>query len=154
MTDIRIIQTTIADLAAEPAWRALIDEYSAEASVKGMPKPREKLESYAQLESAGILRAFGAYDDKNLVGLITVLTPNMPHYGIPMSVTESYFVARSHRKLGIGARLRSIAEDTARSLGSPGLFISAPSGGDLEKILPLSGYAESNRVFFKKLTDD
>jgi len=43
-------------------------------------------------------------------------------------------------------------EAKARTLGSPGLLVSAPFEGALFKVLPRVGYVEANRIFFKKVT--
>ncbi len=51
-------------------------------------------------------------------------------------------------------KLLRAAEDLARRLGSPGLLVSAPYGGDLFKVLPRVGYVESNRVFFSRVANE
>lgn len=101
-----------------------------------------------------MLHVFSAATDFDLVGFITVLAPVLPHYGVPVAVSESFFVAKAHRKTGAGLKLLRAAEDMARSLGSPGLLVSAPFAGDLFHVLPHVGYVESSRIFFKKVRDE
>jgi GNAT superfamily N-acetyltransferase len=98
-----------------------------------------------------VLQTFGAYYGSLLVGFVTVLTHIMPHYGVPISITESFFVAGSHRKTGAGYKLLRAAERYAKDRGSSGLLISAPSGGRLAEVLPKAGYKETNVVYFKRL---
>jgi GNAT superfamily N-acetyltransferase len=146
-----VAASTIAALEAAPEIAALLAEYAAESAIDGLPPPAAKWETYRSLEAAGLLHVIGATVDGRLVGLITVLAPVLPHYGIPVAVSESFFVAADYRRTGAGLRLLRAAEDKARALGSPGLLVSAPFGGDLFRVLPRVGYAETNRVFFKKV---
>ena len=105
------------------------------------------------LEMHGVIHAFAALKDGELVGFITVLATPLPHYGIPVAVSESFFVAAEHRKGGAGLRLLSAAEKKAKELGSPGLLVCAPFDGRLFEVLPRCGYRETNRVFFKGFFD-
>lgn len=144
---------TVGEISAAPEFPALAAEYAAESAIDGLPPPAAKMATYRQLESAGALHAFAARLDEALVGFITVLAPVLPHYGVPVAVSESFFVARAHRGSGAGLRLLRAAEGKARALGSPGLLVSAPFEGTLFNVLPRVGYVETNRVFFKKVTD-
>jgi GNAT superfamily N-acetyltransferase len=78
-----------------------------------------------------------------------VLKPVIPHYGVAIAVTESFFVGKEYRKSGAGLKLLRAAE--AHAEGAPGLLVSAPVGGTLAEVLPHLGYRETNRVFFKEL---
>jgi GNAT superfamily N-acetyltransferase len=150
---IEIVPATIADLEAAPNIWALLTEYGAECAIDGMPAPAARAETYRQLEVNGLLHPIAAYKDGKLIGFITVLKAPMPHYSAMVAVTESFFVGRAHRKTGAGLRLLRAAEHKARELGSPGLLVSAPFEGDLFYVLPRIGYAETNRIFFKRLGD-
>jgi len=148
-----IDRSSVAAIAGAAEFAALAAEYAAEAAIDGLPPPAAKMETYRQLEAAGILHAFSALLDGGLVGFITVLAPVLPHYGVPIAVSESFFVAAAHRSTGAGLRLLQAAEGEARALGSPGLLVSAPFGGRLFEILPRRGYVETNRVFFRKVAN-
>jgi GNAT superfamily N-acetyltransferase len=147
-----VAPSTVAAIAGAREFAALAAEYAAESAIDGLPPPAAKMETYRQLERAGMLHAFGANLGDTLVGFITVLAPVLPHYGVPVAVSESFFVAQAHRSTGAGLRLLRAAEGKARTLGSPGLLVSAPFEGALFKVLPRVGYVETNRVFFKKVT--
>ena len=144
---------SIADIVAAAAFPRLAAEYERESLIDGMPPPAPDWNAYSALEAAGLLHGFAASVDGTLVGFIAVLKAKLPRYAGPVAVTESFFVASAHRRTGAGLRLLRAAEDKARALGCPGLLVSAPSGGVLAKVLPHRGYAETNRVFFKELTD-
>lgn len=144
---------SIADIVAAAAFPQLSAEYERESLIDGMPPPAPDWNAYSALEAAGLLHGFAASVDGTLVGFIAVLKAKLPRYAGPVAVTESFFVASAHRRTGAGLRLLRAAEDKARALGCPGLLVSAPSGGVLAKVLPRRGYAETNRVFFKELTD-
>jgi GNAT superfamily N-acetyltransferase len=150
---IEIVPTTIATLEAAPNIWGLLDEYGAESAIAGMPTPAVKVEAYRRLEAGGLLQAIAAHKDGELIGFITVLKAPMPHYSATVAVAESFFVAKAHRKTGAGLRLLRAAESKALELGSPGLLVSAPFEGDLFYVLPRVGYAETNRIFFKRLGD-
>lgn len=143
-------KVTRADVMDAPEFPALIADYAAESAIEGMPSPMVKLENYKALDGTGALHVFSAIDVGKLVGFITILAPILPHYGVTVAVSESFYLAPSHRGM-IGLRLMARAEAEALALGSPGLLICAPFGGKLFELLPKCGYVETNRVFFKRL---
>lgn len=144
-----VIRRTAASLIADADFTALRDEYAAECSLHGLPDPQEKLAMYQALDASGSFRAFGAYVDGCLVGFVTIIAPVLPHYGVAVAVAESLFVAFAHRKTGAGLALIRRAEDEARSMGSPAILFSSPSGGRLATLLPRIGYRETNRAYMK-----
>lgn len=147
MVDIRPCMISEIEQAANFA--ALLAEYAAESSIAGLPHPSAQMPMYHTLEAAGALVCFGAFQDGELLGFVLVLTHIMPHYGVGISTTESYFVASAHRKTGAGILLRHAAERHAQQRGSAGILISAPHGGRLAEVLTHSGYRQTNDVFFK-----
>ncbi len=140
-----LCRTTFPEIHAS----GLTAEYALECAMEGMPAPDMQIEQYNQMDAAGIIYPMGAYLDDRMIGFITVLSPVLPHYGVKVAVTESYFVGKEYRGTGAGAALREWAETHAAVTGCVGVLVSAPHGGDLEKVLPRCGYRESNRVFFK-----
>lgn len=151
MGSITIRPCTASEVINSPEFPALRAEYAAESAVHGLPGPAEKEVMYQLMEANGAFQLFGAFMGAELVGFVAVLAPVLPHYGIPIAVTESLFVAAAHRKTGAGMALIRQAERHAREIGSPGLLVSAPSGGRLCAILPRIGYHETNRAFLKQL---
>lgn len=146
----KIERTTVAAIEAFPTFAALLAEYAAESAIDGMPPPQARMPQYRQLEAAGVLHVIVAVEEAELVGFITVLAAPLPHYGMTVAVSESFFVAKAHRASMAGLKLLVAAEHLAEQLKSPGLLVSAPFGGKLADLLPRCGYAETNRVFFKK----
>lgn len=144
-----IKECTIAELLAAPNSAAILEAYAAECAIEGLPKPVAKLDMYKVLQESGGLRVIGAFIGDILAGYITILASIMPHYGIVIAVTESFFVAPAYRRTGAGLMLLNEAEAYAKSVGCPGLLVSAPFGGNLAEVLPHRGYEETNRVFFK-----
>ena len=127
----------------------LLLEYAAESAIKGLPPPSARLATYLTLEKIGSLVTFGAFVNENLLGFITVLSPVLPHYSVPVSVSESFFVAKAHRGTGAGLRLLHTAEKYVENAKSLGLLVSAPVEGSLIEVLPRVGYTEVSRVFFR-----
>lgn len=148
---IMVRKTTIAEVEENENFPNLAKEYAQESSIHGLPPPIEKIASYRVIESSGIFQTYGAFLGEMLVGFIAVLTPVIPHYGVAITVAESFFVGKAHRKTGAGLKLLRAAQEHARQKKSPGFFVSAPFGGILAEILPRLGYRETNRVFFKEL---
>ena len=145
---------TVAEIEAADTFGELLAEYGAESAIEGLPAPAAKMEVYRALEAAGALHAISATKDGALIGFITIVAPVLPHYSTIVAVSESFFVAKSQRKTGAGMRLLRAAENKARALGSSGLLVSAPFGGDLFKVLPRVGYREASRAFFKGFGDE
>lgn len=143
-------KATVSEITGDSNFSSLRDGYAAEASISGMPDPSDKMGMYLEIEKSGVFQAFAAFDDGKLVGFVATITPIIPHYGVAVTVTESLFVGAEYRKTGAGLKLIRAAEKHSKSVGSPGTFISAPSGGKLAEILPKMHYRETNRVFFKE----
>lgn len=143
-----------ADFEAATNVSELIDEYAAECAIDGMPPPRARLVLYRQLESSGAICALAGFDGEQLAGFVVVISTELPHYGRLVSTLESFFVGKAWRRTGLGLALLKRAEQVAREVGSPGLLVSAPAGGVLERVLPRVGYSHTNTVFFKRLADE
>ena len=139
------------DLEGEPNFQELLDEYAIEAGCAGMPKPNADIETYKKMELMGFLKCIGAFDGGKLIGFLTLVTTNMPHYKAQMSTSESYFVTKEHRGSGAGDQLRRAGERLAEGLGSIGILMSARIGSGLEVVLGLSGYGAVNKTYFKRL---
>lgn len=149
-----IKESSVDNLIADPSFADLLNNYANELAVKGLPHPKAKIEMYRQLEILGKIHPIAAYFDNILIGFVNVLMSENPHYGICIAVTESFFVLKKYRKTGAGIMLRREAELKAKSLSSPGIFISAPSGGNLAMFLEGSkDYKETGRTFFKEFAN-
>lgn len=148
-----IQQCSFPTLEAAPNFTALLEEYSAESALKGLPEPTLKMEQYRRLGNSKIFFPLGAYLCERLIGFAALLIPVIPHYGVSVAVTESIFVAKASRGTGAGLRIIREAERISREAGSPGLMITAGVGSSLAELLPRIGYEETNRVFFRKNPD-
>lgn len=147
----KIEQRTVAAIIEAPEFPALIEEYARESANDGLPPPQARIAMYAACEAAGFLHVFTAEQAGTLVGFITVAAPMNLHYGVPLAVAESFFVSAAHRKGGTWLKLLQAAEQRARLVGSPGLYVSAPVKSALAEVLPMTGYRQTNAVFFKSL---
>jgi GNAT superfamily N-acetyltransferase len=148
-----IRKCSIAEAEAMPNLPEILEEYAKELVVEGAPPWQAKMELYYQLEAAGILQGFAAFVNDVMVGFVTVLITVLPHNGVIMAVTESYFVVKKFRGTQAGFKLLGEAEQYAKERGSPCLLVSAPVDGDLAKVLPRVGYTHTNSVFFRSLKD-
>lgn len=149
-----VVLSTIAVIQTAPNLAALLDGYGAESAIKGMPPFNAQMGAYSAMEAAGILHPLVAFDGDVLVGFLLLLIAPLPHYGVKVATTESFFVAPEYRDAGHGLRLLRAAEVHAATLGAACLLVSAPKDGRLAAVLErLPHYSETNRVFFKGLTD-
>lgn len=130
----------------------LFVEYEKESSVLKRIPANPDVETYQALLNIGCLVCFGAYVDNKMVGFISVLSHTAPHYGVRISVTESFFVSIEYRSKGIGVKLLREAERYAKSIDSKYLMISAPVGSQLEKLMHThKHYEPSNAIFLRSL---
>ena len=143
---------TVDELTSMPEWDALINEYADECSIRGLGPIDAQLQSYRQMESSGILYPLGAFLGEELIGFLSLLVSELPHYGRRVAISESLFIKQSARKSGAGLKLIRAGEKLAASLGAVGFLVSAPYGGKLAEVLPRAGFEETNRVFFRSLS--
>jgi GNAT superfamily N-acetyltransferase len=148
---VSVRKVTFAELTSHGNFQALVREYEAESKAAGLPPFDDKMAQYRAIEPSGFFHLYAAFIGEGLIGFIAFLLPVIPHYGVTIAVTESFFVGQKFRKGGAGLKLLRAAEDHARREGSPALMASAPTGGRLAEILPRLGYRETNRVFLKEL---
>lgn len=146
-----IALSSVAEIEASPEFAAMAPEYAAESQIGGMPPANPQWETYRAMESLGLLHVFSATLDGKLIGYLSLLVAVLPRYGVPIVVSESFFVGRKHRKTGAGLKLIEAAEEKTRELGATVLLVSAPVGGDLAKVLPRKGYTAGDVVFLKKV---
>lgn len=147
-------RSTVAALERDPDLTSLLAGYAAESAIAGLPPPAARMDSYRELEGRGLLQVLSATHEGRLIGFLTLLVPVLPHYGVAVAVSESFFVAREYRGTGAGLKLLRAGEELARRANSPGLLVSAPFEGDLFRVLPRVGYTEASRVFFKRVGDE
>jgi GNAT superfamily N-acetyltransferase len=148
---VEIRHCTVAEVMAHPDMPALLAEYASESAIEGLPTPAPSVEDYLTLERSGATFLLGAFHDGALIGFVFVLVYRNPHYSAKIGVSESLFVARAHRKTGAGLALLRTAEHVAEERGAHGLLVSASHRSALCKVLPGTGYTQSNAVFFKAL---
>ncbi|QWE95655.1 GNAT family N-acetyltransferase [Cupriavidus sp. EM10] len=152
MDEVTIGRESLAHIEASPELPALMAEYEAESANSDIGRTCPHIPTYQAMEAAGLFHAFAARVEGRLVGFMFLLTPVLPHFSRVVGVSESFFVAAEYRKTGAGLRLLRAAEDVARAAGAPGVLVSAPVGGSLERVMPGIGYRETSRVFFKALS--
>lgn len=151
MGALSIRRCAVAEVLAQPNFEALVAEYAAESSLDGLPAPQPQWSTYEALERSGMAYPLAAFVDDVLVGFLVLVVSVNPHYGIPLGVTESFFVSPDARGTGAGDGLRSAAEHQAREVGAVALLVSAPFGGRLERVLPRHGYEQTNTVWMRRL---
>lgn len=151
--EVLIRTCTVADVEQAPNVGELLDEYAMEVATEGLGKAVPQWWLYHRMESTGLLHVLGAYSDDTLVGFITLVVMQRPHYEGLVASYESFFVASEFRRTGAGTQLLRRAESLARSLGALGLFVNAGVGSRLERMLDASPPCRNtHRVFFRRLT--
>ena len=143
---------SVDEIAQDPSLPGLFAAYAWESAIDGMPSYNPQIDYYRQMESLNLMRLFGAYHDDTLAGFLCMVISFVPHYGVKIASTESFFVAAEYRKSGAGLSLLRAAEDASKALGAVGFFVSAPAGGKLATVMDaMPAYQETNRVFFRGL---
>lgn len=142
---------TVAEVFDSPVFAALCDEYRAESlrnpDLLGALPDRA---GYEHLVGAGLMSPLGVFVGEELVGMCAVLVTPVLHFGGKViASTETLFIAEAHRAGGAGLRLLRAAEEIALRAGAGGLYVTAPSGGRLDQLLPGVGYRETNKTFFR-----
>lgn len=150
MTEIR--RTSFDELSRQDGFEALAAAYAEECAVPALPRSRADAEGYRALEAQGVYQLFGAWQDGRLIGFLGVILNSVPHHeGVKFASVESLFVEPGSRKGGPGLALVREAERFAAGRGAAALFMSAPRGGRLERLLPRLGFDAANTVFVKAL---
>lgn len=131
-----------------PKLDSMIADYAREAMIPELTPYDPQWELYAALEQSGILQAYVVESPaEELIGFMVLITNKVPHYAKSVVSIESLYGVGP-----AGAALRRVAEESARKSGAAGLFVSAPTGGRLARLMDrLPQYRETNRVFFKPL---
>ena len=147
---IEIKALTVDEFRARPEWPALIREYAIESALDEFADTAApQWDTYQALMDQGTLIALGAFDDDALVGFITAMVTVLPHFGVRMVCTESYFVAAASRHTGAGLALLREAQVVAQAVDAYGLLVSAPEGSRLARVLSGTDFKPTHRVFFK-----
>lgn len=147
-----IRETTFSDIFAAPHIRDIISEYASESAIAGLPHSFGKVDMYKKLEDTGAICPIGAFLNELLVGFIIVLASDWGHYSERITIVESFFVMKEHRKTGAGLKLEQAARELAKEQKSCGILLNAPIGSSLAEVLPKIGYSETNRVFFRRIS--
>lgn len=149
MSRFEIRRCAFADIEHAPNLATLMEEYGAESAMPALGPQRPQFPAYRLMEEIGTAHSFGAFQGADLVGFMIILVAVLPHFGLRVASTESFFVTRSARKGGTGMRLLRQAEELAQELGAVGFFVSAPVGSRLESVMPKAGYGEASKIFFR-----
>lgn len=149
---VEIRRCSVAEIESAPDLDEALAGYASESSLPEIGAACPQFDTYYKLEAAGMLHAVGAFVDGHLQGGILLLVTVLPHYGVPAATTESFFVVKEARRLGLGLQLLTHAEEIAREMGAKALLVSAPTGGSLARVMPAMGsYRHSNQVFVRAL---
>lgn len=150
MPSLSIRPCTICELEHATNIGELMAEYAQESSIPEIGSVSAQWNHYKSMESSGLLHSFAAFEDGELIGFLLMVATVLPHYGVMMAATESFFVAQSARNTGAGLALLKAAEEAAKNIGAKGILISAPIGSRLDQIMPKLGQ-HTNNVYLRGL---
>lgn len=149
-----ILKISIDDISSDPDFQFLLDAYAGESAINGMPPAIPTMDNYRKLENLGMIHVFAAHHSDRLIGFLCLMLTLVPHYNAVIGSTESFFVDKDHRKTGAGLALLKEAERFAKGAGAAGMFVSTPFGSKLADVMSaMPSYRETNRVFFRSITD-
>lgn len=151
MGHVTVRPCAVVDVESAPNVAKLMAEYAREAMTDGLGPAVPQWWLYRKMEDSGLLHTIGAFIDDELVGFITVVVMQRPHYEALIASYESYFVADLARQSGAGNELLKAAEELARAKGAVGLFVNAAVGSRLDAVLDAKRrYRKTHNVFFKE----
>jgi GNAT superfamily N-acetyltransferase len=126
----------------------LLAEYAEECSIPEIGTPNPQRETYARMESYGLMHSFGMFDGVELVGFASILVFVLPHYGKQIANVESLFLRKSHRRGFAGTQFLRHIEAWAAEKKCAVVLYNARAGSRLEKLLfSLKRYQRTNSVF-------
>jgi GNAT superfamily N-acetyltransferase len=138
-------------LHTDPHFGVLAEEYKR-SSTHILPDPSGQESMYLQMEQSGVLTIMAAYEEDRLIGFLSMLVSVLPHYGVQVGATESYFVAEKYRTTGAGLRLLKHAEKAAEAQGATAMLVSAPIGSRLDTVLSnKTSYEPVNTIYVRTL---
>ena len=149
MTELIFKRMRAAELMDAPGFDEAVDRYWVECANRAMGPANPDQDAYRLMDAAGLSRAVGVFDGERLIGGAILLINNMPHFSVKGAVVESIFVLPEYRRRGVGARLLNELKAMAKAYGCPGVYLSAPVGSRLERLLRLKGIQQTNSVFFE-----
>lgn len=142
-----------ADILDAPEAEELLREYSAECSISEIGPTSPQRHMYASMEATGLMHSFGVYKGGALVGFATLLVFVLPHYGKKISNVESLFLAKAHRRGGLGRRLLAEIEKVSKQMQCSAMLYNARTGSSLERFLAaVPHYQRTNSVFLRSLS--
>lgn len=147
-----IVRMPVAEFQARDELPELLAEYAEESALAeyaGSAGPQWA--TYLELERLGMLHLLVALAGDRVIGFASVLVSVLPHFGVPVASTESYFVAKAWRNTGAGLGLLAEVKRVAAEANACGLLVSAPEGSRLAQVLERTDMRASHRVFFKPL---
>lgn len=148
---IEIRTCTVTDIEQASSLQHLLASYGHESSIPELGEVCANFDMYRAMEGTGLLHIVGAFGP-DLIGFAVLIVYGLPHYnGRMVCSMESFFVAPEARRSGAGLKLLRAAEGKAKELGASALLVSSPVNGRLAKVLPRSGYRETNRIFIRGL---
>jgi GNAT superfamily N-acetyltransferase len=138
---------------AEPLLRA---HWQETTTTHDMPPLDIDWELLVQLERMGMLYVFTARDAGRLVGYLCIVRSvrHFNHRGAPYANDVGFYVAPSHRRLGVGAALLMSAEDALRQDGVFFLTVSTKTAIPVDRLMVSCGYRHEENVYLKSLKAD
>lgn len=108
---------------------------------------------YEMMEERSLLLTVTARDGKKLIGYYIAVLMNHPHYkhaGL-MAATDMFYILRSHRSGGCGAKLLLRAEQALKQRGVVKASIGTKLHQDQDELLTALGWSPTDRVYSKLL---
>jgi len=112
--------------------------------------PNLQVDAYRSFQDAGLIIAFGVFDDETLVGYcIAILSPHL-HYGFMYAHHDVLFLKPEYRKGATALRLVALVHQHAKEKGAKCVTWHAKLGTAFHRILEHSAKPEET-VFLREL---
>lgn len=140
-----------ADLIALPEFSQMLEQYVHECGIPELGPANPQHDIYAAIEQAGAACFIVARLGPQAIGFCCLTASRVPHFGTVVAHTESLFISPLYRATGAGLLLMREAERVAAEMGATGLFIGAPIGSRLDRLLRGTDYRPTTVAHFKVL---
>lgn len=136
-----------------PKVRAMLLEHWQETESHFEAEPEPNLAAYKACEDAGVVVAFGAFDDEDvLVGYaVAFVLPHM-HHGFIYAQHDLLFLKKEYRSGRLGLNLMRRLEEASAAKGAKFILWHAKVGSDFAMLLDRMGYSKEEEVYRKDLS--
>ena len=110
-------------------------------------------EQYLKMESLGVHFIVVAYTDEDLVGYDSMFVSPSPHTGELTATTDTIYISKGYRNLGLGSSMVKLAEEEAEVRGCKHLLVTFKNDSPHPNLVDELGFFSYETIYAKHLGD-